>query len=136
MKRGLSCGTVCYYSVDLLHSLGRKSWSLELKREHKLSVFVFQKRALKEIFKHKKDVIGGWRKLHSDEFHDLYSPSNMIRLTKSRRIRLTRGGIEEKFLQGTDGKKPNKKRPAERARCRCENNFKMYLIVIGWEDMD
>jgi hypothetical protein len=32
-------------------------------------------------------VAGGWRKLHSDELHNTYSPPSIIRMIKSRRIR-------------------------------------------------
>jgi hypothetical protein len=33
------------------------------------------------------EVTGGWRKLYSEEIHNLYYPPNIIRVTKSRRIR-------------------------------------------------
>jgi hypothetical protein len=42
---------------------------------------------LRRIFKLKRDeVMGGWRKLHTEELHNLYSPS-IIRMIKSRRMR-------------------------------------------------
>jgi hypothetical protein len=42
---------------------------------------------LSRIFGPKRDeVTGGWRKLHN-ELHNLYSSSNIIRMTKSRRMR-------------------------------------------------
>jgi hypothetical protein len=31
-----------------------------------------------------------WRRLHNEELYDLYSPSNIIRVLKSRRMRLAR----------------------------------------------
>jgi hypothetical protein len=35
------------------------------------------------IFGRKRDeVTGGWRKLHNEEHHDLYSSSSIIRMTK------------------------------------------------------
>jgi hypothetical protein len=42
---------------------------------------------LKRIFGPKRDeVTGGWRKLHNEELHNLYS-SSIIRMIKSRRMR-------------------------------------------------
>jgi hypothetical protein len=49
---------------------------------------VFENRMLRRIFGHKREeVIGGWRKLHNDELHKLYSSPNIIRMIKSRRMR-------------------------------------------------
>jgi hypothetical protein len=43
---------------------------------------------LRRIFGPKRDeVVGGWRKLHSEELHNLYSSPNIIRIIKSRRMR-------------------------------------------------
>jgi hypothetical protein len=33
------------------------------------------------------EVTGGWRKLHNEELHNLYSSTNIIRMIKSRRMR-------------------------------------------------
>jgi hypothetical protein len=35
-------------------------------------------------------MTGGWRKLHNEELHNLYSSPNIIRIMKSRRMRLAR----------------------------------------------
>jgi hypothetical protein len=32
-------------------------------------------------------VAGGWRRLHNEELHNLYALPNIIRVTKSRRMR-------------------------------------------------
>jgi hypothetical protein len=49
---------------------------------------VFENRVLRRIFEPKKDeVTGGWRKLHNEELHKLYSSPSIIRMTKSRRMR-------------------------------------------------
>jgi hypothetical protein len=38
------------------------------------------------IFGPKRDeMVGGWRKLYNEKLHNLYSPSNKIRMMKSRR---------------------------------------------------
>jgi hypothetical protein len=43
---------------------------------------------LKRTFGPKKDeVTGGWRKLHNEEDHNLYSLRGIIRMIKSRRVR-------------------------------------------------
>jgi hypothetical protein len=43
---------------------------------------------LRRIFGRKKDgVMGGWRKLHNEKLHNLYSSSSIIRIIKSRRMR-------------------------------------------------
>jgi hypothetical protein len=48
----------------------------------------FENRVLRRIFGPKRDeVIGGWRKLHNEELHNLYGSPSIIRMTKSRRIR-------------------------------------------------
>jgi hypothetical protein len=43
---------------------------------------------MRKIFGPKRDeVIGGWRKLHNEEFHNLYSSPCIIRMIISRRLR-------------------------------------------------
>jgi hypothetical protein len=43
------------------------------------------------VFGPKRDeVTGGWRKLHNEELHDLYSSPSIIRLIHSRRKRWAR----------------------------------------------
>jgi hypothetical protein len=46
---------------------------------------VFENRMLQRIFGPKRcDMTGGWRKLHNEELHNLYSSSNIIMVIKSR----------------------------------------------------
>jgi hypothetical protein len=60
--------------------------SLTLREEHRLRVF--ENRVLRRIFGQKRDeVTGGWRKLHNEELHNLYSSPSIIRMIKSRRMR-------------------------------------------------
>jgi hypothetical protein len=43
---------------------------------------------LREIFGLKRvEVAGDWRILHNEEFHNLYTSLNIIRMIKSRRMR-------------------------------------------------
>jgi hypothetical protein len=49
---------------------------------------VFENRVQRRIFVPKRDgVTGGWRKLHNEELHNLYSSPSVIRIIKSRRMR-------------------------------------------------
>jgi hypothetical protein len=43
---------------------------------------------LKRLFGLKREEDGSWRKLHNDELHNLYSSPNIVRVIKSRRMRL------------------------------------------------
>jgi hypothetical protein len=64
---------------------GCETWSLTVREEHKLRVF--ENRVLR-IFGPKRDgVTRGWRKLHNEELHNLYSSPSIIRIIKSRRMR-------------------------------------------------
>jgi hypothetical protein len=52
---------------------------------------VFENRVLRRIFGPKRDeVTGGWRRLHNEELHGLYSSPNIVRLMKYYKIRFTR----------------------------------------------
>jgi hypothetical protein len=47
-----------------------------------------ENRVLRRIFGPKVDeVTGGWRKLHNEELHNLYSSPNITRMIKSRSMR-------------------------------------------------
>jgi hypothetical protein len=49
---------------------------------------MFENRVLKRIFGPKRDgVTGGWRKLHNEVLHNLYSSTSIIRIIKLRRMR-------------------------------------------------
>jgi hypothetical protein len=65
---------------------GCETWSVTLREEHRLSVF--ENRLLRRIFGPKRDeVTGEWRRLHKEEFNDLYSSPNIVRVIKSRRMK-------------------------------------------------
>jgi hypothetical protein len=64
-----------------------ENWSLTLREEHTLRIF--ENRMLRRIFGPKRDeVTGGWRKLHNEELHGLYSSPSIVRVIKARRMRL------------------------------------------------
>jgi hypothetical protein len=63
-----------------------ETWSVTLREEHRLRVF--ENRVLRRILGPKRDeVTGGWRKLHNEELHGLYSSPSIIRVIKARRMR-------------------------------------------------
>jgi acyl-coenzyme A synthetase/AMP-(fatty) acid ligase len=50
---------------------------------------MFQNWVMRRIFEPKRDeVTGDWRKLHNEELNNFYSSPNIIRMFKSRRMRL------------------------------------------------
>jgi hypothetical protein len=90
---------------------------------------VFENRALRGIFGLKGDeVIGGWRKLHNEELHNLYCSPSITRMIKSRRMRWAGhvARIGEKDFGGNGGRK----RPVGRPRRRSESNIRMDLREI------
>jgi hypothetical protein len=60
---------------------------------------VFENRVLRIIFGLKREVIGGWRKLHNEEFHNFHSSPSIIRTMKSRRIRWS-GQVAQMRIRG------------------------------------
>jgi hypothetical protein len=68
---------------------GYETWLLILREEHRLRVF--GNRILRRIFELKRDEgIHGWRQLHNEELHNLYSSPGVISMVKSRRMRWAR----------------------------------------------
>jgi hypothetical protein len=60
---------------------GCETWSLTLREEHRLRES--ENSVLRIISGPKRDeVIGGWRKLHNEELHNLYCSPSMIRIIK------------------------------------------------------
>jgi hypothetical protein len=118
--------------------MGVKLGSLTLREKHRLKVF--ENRVLKRIFGLKKDeVTGGWRKLHNEELHNLYSSPSIIRMIKSRRMRwaghVARMGEKRNAYRILVGKL-ERKRPLGRPRRRSVDNIKMDLREIGWDSID
>jgi hypothetical protein len=90
---------------------------------------VFENRVLRRIFGPKRvEVTEGWRKLHNEELHNLYSSPRIIRMIKSRRMG------EAFHVARMDGKrnayrilvgKPEGKRPLRRPGRRWVDTIKM-----------
>jgi hypothetical protein len=58
-----------------------ETWFLILREEY--NVRVFENRVLRRIFGLRRDeMMRGWRKLHNEELHNLYSLPNIIRMIK------------------------------------------------------
>jgi hypothetical protein len=123
IKSRIYSGNACYHSVQSLlssHLLSRnvkvkiykpiilpvvlygcETWSLTLREEHRLRVL--ENRVLRGIFGPKRDeVTGEWRKLHTEEHHNLYSSPDIIRKVKVNEVGRACGthGRGEKSLQG------------------------------------
>jgi hypothetical protein len=84
-------------------------------------------------------VTGGWRKLHNEELHNLYSSPSKIRIIKSRRMRwaghVTRM-VEKRNVYRLLVRKPDGKRPLGRPRRRWMDGIKMDLLEIGVNVVD
>ncbi|KAJ4442676.1 hypothetical protein ANN_04265 [Periplaneta americana] len=95
-------------------------------------------KVLRKIFGAKRDeVTGEWRKLHNAELHALYSSPDIIRNIKSRRLRwaghVARMGESRNAYRMLVGR-PEGKRPLGRPRRRWEDNIKMDLREVGYDD--
>jgi hypothetical protein len=105
----MNSGNACYHSVHSLSSSpllfknikiriykttilpmalwGHEIWSLTLREEHRLKGF---ENCVLRIFGPKRDeVTGDFGKLYNEELHNLYSLPNIIKIIKSRGMRLT-----------------------------------------------
>ena len=92
---------------------------------------MFENRVLRRIFGPKRDeVTGEWRKLHNEDFSDLYSLPNIVWVIKSRRMRWARMG-EGRGVHRVLVGKPEGKRPLGRPRRRWEDNIKIDLQDVG-----
>jgi hypothetical protein len=112
---------------------GSETWFLTVREEHKLRVF--ENGVLRRIFGPKRDrVTGGWRKLHNEELHNLYSSISIIRIIESRRMRwagyVARMGEKRNVYRLLVGK-PEGKRTLGRPRRSWIDNIKMELLEIG-----
>jgi hypothetical protein len=129
---------ICKTTVLPVLLYGCETWSPTLQEKHRLRVF--ENRVLRRIFGPKRDeVTGGWRKLHNEELHDLYSSPNVIRMIKSKKMNWTghvaRIGAKRNACRILV-RKPEGKGPQGRSRRRWENKIKMHLRKIIWDCMN
>jgi hypothetical protein len=100
---------------------------------------VFEKRVLRRIFgPQREEVAGGWRRLHNEELHNLYTLPNIIMVVKSRRLKLAvhvermrKNRNAYNVLVG----RPEGKRPLGRPRHRRKDNIRRRLREIGREGL-
>jgi hypothetical protein len=95
---------------------------------------------LRRVFGPKRDeVTGGWRKVHNEELHGLYSSPSIITVIKARRMRwaghVARMGEVRDAYNMLIGR-PEWRRPLGRPRRRWEDNIEMDLREIGFGDVD
>jgi hypothetical protein len=105
-----------------------------LREEQRLRVF--ENRVLRRIFGPKRDeATGEWRRLHNEELNDLQSSPNIIRVTKSRRMRraghVARMGEKRGAYRIFAGRRGGR-RPLGRPRRKWKDNIKMDLQEVGW----
>jgi hypothetical protein len=85
------------------------------------------------------EVIWEWRKLRNERLNDLYSSSNIVRVIKSRRMRLV-GHVarmgERRGAYRVLVRTPEGKRPLGIPRRKWEDNIKMDLQEVGCRGMD
>ena len=117
---------------------GCETWSLTMRDERRIRVF--ENMVLRSILGPKRDeVTGEWRELHNEKLKDLNSSPNIVRVIKSRRVRLAghvaRMGERRGVYRVLVGK-PEGKRPLGRPRRRWEDNIKMDLQEVGCGGMD
>ncbi|KAJ4447258.1 hypothetical protein ANN_09262 [Periplaneta americana] len=148
---GVLLRNACYYSVEKLLSssllsknlkvriyktvilpvilYGCETWTLTLREEHRLSVF--ENKVLRKIFRAKRnEVTVGWRKLHNTELHALYSSRRSRWVGHAARMGESRNAYRVLV------ERPEGKIPLGRPKRRWEDNIKMDLREVGYDDRD
>jgi len=64
---------------------GCEIWSLTLREDHSLKVS--ENKVPSRISRPKREeLVGGWKRLHNEELHNMYASPNIIRVIKSGRM--------------------------------------------------
>jgi hypothetical protein len=117
---------------------GCETWSLILREEHRLRVF--ESRVLRRIFGPKRgEVTGGWRKLHTEDLHNLFFSPSIIRMMMSRRMRWAGyvARMRRRLIYRVFVGKPEGKRLLGRLRGRWVYNIKMdHRERVEWYGLD
>jgi hypothetical protein len=101
---------------------------------------VFKHRVLRRISGLKRiKIIGSWRKLHKQRFHNMYVSPSVIKMITSRKIGCDRAcsrheenmNVYRILVEKLEGKRPLKK-----SKCRWEDDIKMDFREIGWSGME
>jgi hypothetical protein len=100
---------------------------------------VFENRVLKRIFGPlRKEVAGGWRRLHNEELHNLYISLN-IKMIKLRRMRWVCNVVHMEEMRNPYNilvGKPEGKKSCGRPRHIWEDNIRMDPREIWWKGVD
>jgi hypothetical protein len=122
-KQKVACNT----AISAFFLFGSETWSDKRKEEHSL-------RVLRIFGPKREEVVGGCRRLHSEDLHNLYTSPNTISVIKSRRMRwaghVARMG-EMRNSYKVLAEKSEGKRPLGITRRRLEDNIKMNIRQIG-----
>jgi hypothetical protein len=96
---------------------------------------VYENRVLRRIFGPKsEEVVGGWRRLYSEELHNLYALLNIITVSKSKRMRRAGHVAHKGEMRNAYNillRKLEEKRPLGRPRHTCEGNIRIDVREIG-----
>jgi hypothetical protein len=78
-------------------------------------------------------VTGGWKKLHNEELHNVYSSADTVKMIK---VRNMRGSGRVAFMERSEIRTFSSENLNGRLGGRCEDNIKMDIKEIGWECME
>jgi hypothetical protein len=107
-----------------------KTWFLTLREEHRVTVI--ENKVLRRIFGLKRDeATGVFCRLHNEKLHDLYSSPSMIRMIRSRKMRLA-GHVARMRNKGGMRRRMHIRRP----RYKWVDNIKMYVGGMEWGGKD